>query len=100
MACPVLGPKCSVYYMIISVWGVIMLILMGIFFKVRSPALFEDVAVDEGEWHSQGMDLKYVKSKYDDNALNCWIAAALYALLFVFSFIQQRMNARQTYETS
>ncbi|KAK3753875.1 hypothetical protein RRG08_006262 [Elysia crispata] len=100
MACPILGPKCSAYYMIISVWGVVMLVLMGIFFQIRSPSLFEDINVDEEAWAKHNMNLEFVKSSYEDNAVNCWIAAVLYAVLFVFSFIQQRMNARQTYETS
>ena len=73
---------------------------MGIFFQIRTPSLFEDITVDEEEWHKNGMGIDFVKEKYEDNAVNCWIAAGLYGILFVFSFIQQRMNARQTYETS
>ena len=73
---------------------------MGIFFQIRSPSLFEDINVDEEAWAKHNMNLEFVKSSYEDNAVNCWIAAVLYAVLFVFSFIQQRMNARQTYETS
>ncbi|XP_059156428.1 ribonuclease kappa-B-like [Physella acuta] len=98
MAC--LGPKCSIYYMIISIWGIIMLALMGIFFQIRSVALFEDLKVDEHEWAAQNYSREFIQVVYQDNAINCWIAAGIYVLLFIFAFIQQRLNARQSYETS
>jgi ribonuclease kappa len=98
MAC--LGPKCSIYYMLLSAWGVIMLVLMGIFFKVRCPALFEDIKLDEADWEHHNYSVSYIQEKYDDSAINCWIAAAIYFVLFIFAFIQQRLNARQSYEMS
>ncbi|CAL1548188.1 unnamed protein product [Lymnaea stagnalis] len=99
-ACPCLGPKCSIYYMIISIWGIIMLALMGVFFQIRSIALFEDVSVSESDWEKANFTRDYVKEKYEDNAINCWIAAGIYVLLFIFAFIQQRMNSRTSYEMS
>ncbi|KAL8614319.1 hypothetical protein ACOMHN_007657 [Nucella lapillus] len=98
MGCPICGPLCSRYYMVLSLWGIIMLALLGIFFWVRSPALFEDVPLDE--WDKKGFSLDYAKTKYEQNAVNCWIAAALYVVLFVFSFVQYRMNNRSSYEMS
>jgi len=86
--------------MIISVWGVIMLGLLGAFFYMRSPSLFEDAGVDEKEWKANNYTMEFVKEKYEDTALNCWIAAGLYAVLFIFSFIQQKMNSRGSYEMS
>lgn len=86
--------------MVLSAWGIIMLALMGVFFKVRSPALFEDVGASMSDWEKKNFTLEYIKEKYDDNAINCWLAAGLYVLVFIFSFIQQRKNAQASYEQS
>lgn len=75
-----------------------MLALLGIFFWVRSPALFEDVPLKD--WESHGFDSDYAKKKYEQNAINCWIAAAIYVGLFIFSFVQYKMNNRSSYEMS
>uniref|UniRef100_A0A0B6YUT6 Uncharacterized protein n=1 Tax=Arion vulgaris TaxID=1028688 RepID=A0A0B6YUT6_9EUPU len=98
MAC--LGPKCSIYYMLISAWGIVMLALMGLFFKIRCPALYEDIKSSESEWEHNNFSEVYIQEKYDDSAINCWIAAGIYGVLFIFAFIQQRLNARQSYEMS
>ncbi|XP_005097060.1 ribonuclease kappa [Aplysia californica] len=98
--CPLLGPKCSVYYMVISVWGVVMLGLMGVFFYIRSPSLFEDANISESEWEKEKFSADYVKDKYESQAYNCWIAAGLYVAVFIFSFIQQKLNSRVNYEMS
>jgi len=84
--------------MILSVWGVFMLGLLGLFFQIRSPALFEDVPL--GEWEHHNYTLEYAKEKYEQNAMNCWIAAGIYVVLFIFSFVQFKMNNKSNYEMS
>uniref|UniRef100_M3XKF3 Uncharacterized protein n=1 Tax=Latimeria chalumnae TaxID=7897 RepID=M3XKF3_LATCH len=37
------GPKLAACGIVLSIWGVIMLILLGIFFNVHSAVLIEDV---------------------------------------------------------
>ncbi|BFZ05059.1 hypothetical protein BsWGS_08098 [Bradybaena similaris] len=93
VSCPVLGPKCSVYYMAISAWGIFMLALMAIFFKIRTPILLDDVfAGNITKWGDHNYSTQYVMDQYDNNALNCGIATILYIILFVFAFIQLRLN--------
>jgi len=75
-----------------------MLGLLGVFFRLHSPALFEDIPFDEAEWEHQNYSMSYVHEKYEEVGLNCFIAAGIYVLFFLFSFIQHRMNARQSYE--
>lgn len=75
-------------------------LILGGFFYIRSPALFEDIPKDEATWHAQNFSLEYVKEKYEQNAINCFIAAGIYVAIFIFSFIQQRMNAQGNYEMS
>ncbi|KAK7099570.1 ribonuclease kappa-like [Littorina saxatilis] len=99
MACPICGPLCSRYYMVLSVWAIVMLGLLGVFFWLRSPALFEDTPL-KSNWEHHNYTLEYAKEKYEQNAMNCWIAAGIYVVLFVFSFIQYKMNNRSSYEMS
>ena len=74
--------------------------MLGVFFWIRTPSLFEDANIDEEEWKKEGYSTDYIKKKYEDNAYNCWIAAGAYVVLFIFSFIQQKLNSRGSYETS
>ncbi|XP_044778474.1 ribonuclease kappa isoform X2 [Drosophila simulans] len=45
------GPKLSLCGLIISVWGIVQLVLMGLFFYINSVALIEDLPLEE-EYHS------------------------------------------------
>ncbi|CAG5133336.1 unnamed protein product [Candidula unifasciata] len=93
VSCPVLGPKCSIYYMVISVWGIVMLALMAIFLKIRTPNLLEDVLGGNiTKWEDHNFSIQYVRDQYDSSALNCGVAAILYIVLFIFAFIQLRLN--------
>ncbi|KAL5006298.1 hypothetical protein ScPMuIL_015104 [Solemya velum] len=77
-----------------------MLTLLGVFFQIHSPALFTDIPLDADEWKTKNYSMTYVHEKYEQTALNCFIAAGMYVLLFIFSFVQQRMNSRNNYEMS
>ena len=68
------------------------------FFWMRSPSLFEDANVDEKEWEKQHYSPDYVKKQYEMTALNCWIAAGIYVVLFFFSLINQKLNSRSSYQ--
>ena len=73
---------------------------MGVFFQIHSPALFEDIPLDHEKWAEKNYSMTYLHEKYEVSALNCFIAAGLYILFFIFSFVQFRMNSRQNYEMS
>jgi len=77
-----------------------MLGILGVFFWVKSPGLFEDLAMAKDEWKTNNFSKAYAYEKYEQNAVNCWIAAGIYLVLFVFSFVQFRMNNRSNYEMS
>lgn len=80
-----------------------MLGLMGIFFKVRAPALADDLPIDSTEWYNAAPRGTYPDSyyiaKFDQAALNCFVAAAIYVAVFGFSFFQHRVNMRANYLT-
>jgi len=91
------GPKLSLCGLILSVWGIIQLSFMGIFYYVRSVALVEDVPGME-EVHLTTLDAFYKEADkgYTQNAYNCWIAACLYIITLAFSGHQFWVNSRSS----
>ena len=100
MAIPICGPKCSMCCLLLSVWGVVMLVLMGIFLKVRSPAFVEDLPIKMADWEESGYSPKYIENMYDQVAINCFIAAGLYGGTLVISAVMWKVNQRNDYTMS
>jgi len=73
---------------------------MGIFFKVRAPALAEDLPIDQDEWARQNHSYNYIEELYDQNAINCWIATGLYCITFIISIVMFKINQRSNYVQS
>ncbi|XP_062993576.1 ribonuclease kappa [Elgaria multicarinata webbii] len=88
------GPKMAACGIVLSAWGVIMLVLLGIFFNVHSAVLIEDVPTTDEDFQG-GPDKIY--ALYNQVSYNCFIAAGLYVLLGFFSFCQVRLNKRKEY---
>lgn len=65
-----------------------MLGLMGVFFQIKSPALYPDIAMNSTQIGNQ----TFVYAAYEDAAKNCYIAAGMYVLVFFFSLWQWRVN--------
>ncbi|KAK5876167.1 hypothetical protein CesoFtcFv8_027164 [Champsocephalus esox] len=90
------GPKVAACGMVLSAWGVIMLVMLGIFFSTHSAVLFEDVPVT-------GDDLKdtdpprRIYALYNKVGYNCFIAAGIYVLFGLFSCCQMKLNKRKEY---
>ncbi|XP_067619620.1 ribonuclease kappa-B-like [Eurosta solidaginis] len=89
------GPKLSLCGLIISVWGIIQLVLMGIFFFIHSVALIEDLPILE-KYHSMDEFYNAANAAYNQNAYNCWIAACIYMLTLLLSAQQFYVNSRAT----
>ncbi|XP_039603343.1 ribonuclease kappa-A [Polypterus senegalus] len=90
------GPKMAACGIVLSIWGVIMLVLLGIFFNVHSAVLLEDVPFTENDFQDKNPPQEIYKL-YEKVSYNCFIAAAIYALLGGFSFCQVRLNKRKEY---
>ncbi|KAJ9595696.1 hypothetical protein L9F63_013109 [Diploptera punctata] len=92
------GPKLSLCGLIISVWGIFQLVLMGIFYYVRSIALAEDLpGVESEEGFKNAKDFYDIADRgYVQNAYNCWIAACLYVFTLIFSGHQFYVNSRSS----
>ncbi|OXA55261.1 Ribonuclease kappa-B [Folsomia candida] len=91
------GPKLSLCCLLLSVWGVIQLSLMGVFFYMRSVALFEDLQV--GEEYGPNDLVEFftdVDQAYTQGAYNSWIAACLYVITFLVSAQQFYSNYKSS----
>ncbi|XP_071656258.1 ribonuclease kappa [Patagioenas fasciata] len=88
------GPKLAACGLVLSAWGVVMLVLLGIFFHAHSAVLIDDVPFTEDDF-KDGPERIY--RLYEQVGTNCFIAAAFYAVLGGFSFCQNRLNKRKEY---
>lgn len=91
MKWPLCGPKLSLCCTVISVWGIIQFILLGIFFFIEAAPLLDDFDPKNTNITSSkfGDDLK---DDFHVRAINCWIAAALYIALLLFSGFQFKIH--------
>lgn len=91
------GPKLSICCSILSVWGIIMLVLLGIFLGVNSVAFAEDLPLEDllkKEDFVTQMSRVYKQASY-----NCLIAACLYVLSLCLSIWQYYLNRRASSTT-
>jgi len=77
-----------------------MLALLGVFFWIRAPALAEDLPINELEWEKENYTYGYIEKLYQQNAINCWIAAGIYVVTFVLSVVMFKVNQRSSYVQS
>ncbi|EFN85218.1 ribonuclease kappa [Harpegnathos saltator] len=90
------GPKYALCGLVLSVWGIFQLLLMGVFFYIRSVALVEDLPLGNKNFTSLEHFYKVADRGYMQNAYNCWIAACIYVLTFLFSGHQFYLNSRSS----
>ncbi|XP_049877140.1 ribonuclease kappa-like [Pectinophora gossypiella] len=95
MVCKLCGPKLSLCGLVLSVWGIIQLTLMGVFYYIKAVALLEDLPLEEGH-HTIEEFIGQVEAGYTQNAYNCWIAALLYVITLVVSGHQFWLNNRSS----
>jgi ribonuclease kappa len=91
------GPKLSLCGLILSVWGVVQLVIMGILMNVRSVAFIEDLAFEFNQTHNDPDVLKAeMEIAFEKGATNCFVAALLYLVLLLVSAHQFWLNNRAT----
>ncbi|XP_059210582.1 ribonuclease kappa-A [Centropristis striata] len=90
------GPKLAACGVVLSMWGVIMLAMLGIFFCTHSAVLIEDVPFTEGDLKDGNPPMK-VYEVFNKVGYNCFIAAAVYVLLGAFSCFQVKLNKQKEY---
>ncbi|XP_072163099.1 ribonuclease kappa-like [Diadema setosum] len=90
----VCGPKCSTCCSLLSIWGVVMLVLMGVFFRINALAFVEDISLpDVAELTKEDLEHSYTQVSN-----NCFIAAGIYVLFAAFSIYQYKVNKSRQYQ--
>ncbi|KAI1725096.1 ribonuclease kappa [Ditylenchus destructor] len=92
--CPLCGPKLSAFCMVMSVWGVIFLGLLGVFFYIQAVTLFPDLHFHE---HEDITRSETIELKYQEKAVQCWIAAGMYIVTLIIVFWQNKFNTAQVF---
>lgn len=70
---------------------------MGFFFFMNSVALVEDLPLEEGAQYKNVEDFyREAERGFNANAQNCWIAACIYVITFLFSGHQFYLNSRSS----
>ncbi|KAI3379483.1 hypothetical protein SNEBB_005438 [Seison nebaliae] len=85
------GVFCAGCCTVISIWGIIMLSLLGVFFKIHAVTLAEELPLPEENVTKAMMD-----HAYDKTAYNCWIAAGLYIPVLIISITKLKLAMRKT----
>ncbi|XP_078527223.1 ribonuclease kappa isoform X1 [Lissotriton helveticus] len=93
------GPKLAACGIVLSVWGFIMLILLGVFFNMHSSVLIHDVPITEKDFEDEHPP-ENIYRLYEQVSYNCFIAAAMYLALGAFSWWQIRLRNREKYVIS
>ncbi|XP_034020089.1 ribonuclease kappa-A [Thalassophryne amazonica] len=91
------GPKLAACGFVLSAWGVIMLGLLGIFFSTHSAVLIEDLPLVHNDTLGDPNPPKKIYDVYTQVGYNCFIAAAIYLAVGIFSYCQMRLNKKKEY---
>lgn len=90
----VCGPKASTFGLCLSIWGILQLALTGLFYHYRSVAFIDDLNLSQEAFGSSNDLFNEIENKYEQGALNCWIAALMYVATLCVSVQQFWMNER------
>ena len=77
--------------MVFSIWGFIMLALMGLFFYLEAVALIEDIPPVTGD------NAANITASYQTAGMGCFVGAGLYGVTFFLSlgfFIFDRVKPK------
>lgn len=88
------GPKLSIFGVVIAIWGVVMLSLLGLFFRLHTPALAMDLPPIGEKELEELTDLELQDRVYADfrqTSNNCFVAAGIYILVGVASAVNYKV---------
>lgn len=97
------GQRASQVVLVLSAWGLVQLAATGLCLHLRSPAFAEDVLVGGGHGDEEQQaaaatperELAYqLELGYARGALNCWVAALLFAVTGCLSALHGWAAAR------
>lgn len=90
----VCGPKASIVGLVLSIWGILQLAVTGLLLHQRSVAFVEDLYLEDSAFESPDRLANTLDNKFQQGALNCWIAALMYVATLCLFIQQYWMNER------
>jgi len=90
----VCGPLASIFGLVLSIWGIVQLALTGLLLHHRSVAFVEDLHLEPSAFDSPESLSTELDNKFQQGALNCWIAALMYVATLCLFIQQYWMNYR------
>ncbi|RZC36235.1 hypothetical protein BDFB_004959 [Asbolus verrucosus] len=91
-SCRICGLKLCLISLAMSVWAVLQLTLMGGFYYNHATTLAENIHLPENMTLTKAEDLKkfykVLDERYEIAAMNCWMAAGMYAVVLLVSLQQ------------
>lgn len=61
---------------------------------INAPAFSDDLPLNNTEWAAQNFTYTYVSNMYSQVGINCFIAAAIYVVQFIFCVVQFQLNLK------
>lgn len=86
--------KCSIFCLVISIWGIIQLILMGIFYNLNAVS-FLDLVPLKTKYNSLDEFRNEADDLYKDLAVRCYVSAIVYGLFVVISLLCLQIKNNQ-----
>ncbi|KAK2181934.1 hypothetical protein NP493_376g03035 [Ridgeia piscesae] len=86
--------------MVVSLWGIVMLALMGVFLQFNALTFAEDLPFDEEKLANVTERAEHIDEVYQSVSMNCYYAAGAYVVTFIASAVMWRINARSNYTTA
>ncbi|CAH2089653.1 unnamed protein product [Euphydryas editha] len=77
---------CGICCFLLSIWAVLQLFVMGIFFKMEVLAFIEEAEPDHHGYDDYDDFMKQTKENYHTIAINCWVAAFIYLVTLGLSY--------------
>ena len=90
------GPKLSLFFFVLSIWGIIQLSLMSLALYSKNVTFIDDFDKLLNETDSVKDYGDQMDEVYEKGGFNCMIAAILYAVTFVIAGHQYWLNTRSS----
>ncbi|CAI5449455.1 unnamed protein product [Caenorhabditis angaria] len=75
------GPFCTGIFLFLAIWGAIFMGVLGGLYYNNSVGLFEDLPAEDSKLETKDwatVRVPAIEKLYQQNAYNCWVAAAVY----------------------
>ncbi|XP_017094157.1 ribonuclease kappa-B [Drosophila bipectinata] len=92
----VCGRKCSMMCLFVSVWGFLMLNILGVLFYIRSLDMLRDIHFDHKfEWETVEQFREEADKGFQKNAIRCFITATVYLFFIILSIYAIRRDNKR-----